>query len=96
MQPSCEQSSTVKFTFSKPASVSLCACVCVCVRTKQFLGIRILITGSTLSSLGSKRRPSRWQWASRYILLFDGVRAGGGGEQEIIGEQRDTTEWKER
>lgn len=31
MQPSCERSSTVKFTFLKPESVCLCRGVCMCV-----------------------------------------------------------------
>lgn len=64
---------------------------CVRVSAKHFLGIKILITGSALSSWGSKCRPSQRQWARRYALPFDGGRRGG-GEQEIRGEYRDTTE----
>ena len=58
----------------------------VCVRAKQFLCIKILITGSALSSLGSKRRPSQRQWASRYILPFDGGGGGGGDQRGTKGQ----------
>lgn len=86
---------TVKFTFSSTA------CVFVHVRAQArtyykppVLGIKILITRSALSSRGSKHRPSRRCWASKYVLPFD-VGRQLGRERGVREERRDTEERKE-
>lgn len=66
--------------------------MCMCVGAKQFLGIKILITGSALSSwVQSAALANGSGRADTYYHLME-----GGGEQEIRGEWRDTAEWKER
>lgn len=66
------------------------ACECVCVGAKQFLGIKILITGSAHSSLGSKRRPSPWQWAEMFYHLMEGMEEEE--EEGRAADQRDAVE----
>lgn len=93
MQPSCEQSSTVKFTFFKACE---CAPASACVlEPNSFSALSFSLKDqlfhpwvqSTALADGSGR-------ADTYYHLMEG--RGGGEEQEIRGEYRDTAELKER